>query len=206
VLPRFDAPAVFARILDPAGGHFAIRPVGEFEASRCYLTQTMVLETTFRTAVGTAVLTDAMAVGRNERGHELGAESPGVLRELACTDGEIDVEISYAPRPEYGLIHPILEGEGPGDLGDPGRAARFSLFQADVLGGPGLAIMLAPRLGAEERVTAWTTARDEIRAVILEHGWSEQAGAFTQAFGGEDLDASNLMLVITGFLPGTTRG
>jgi GH15 family glucan-1,4-alpha-glucosidase len=64
------------------------------------------------------------------------------------------------------------------------------------------AITLAPRLGAEERVTAWTTAREEIRAVILEHGWSEQAGAFTQAFGGEDLDASNLMLVITGFLPG----
>ena len=64
------------------------------------------------------------------------------------------------------------------------------------------AIALAPQLGAEERVTAWTTARDEIRAAILEHGWNEQAGAFTQAFGGEDLDASNLMLVITGFLPG----
>ena len=32
--PRFDAPAVFARILDPDGGHFAIRPAGEFEASR----------------------------------------------------------------------------------------------------------------------------------------------------------------------------
>ena len=64
------------------------------------------------------------------------------------------------------------------------------------------AIVLAPRLGADERVTAWTTARDEIRAVILEHGWNSKAGAFTQAFGGEDLDASNLMLVITGFLPG----
>ena len=64
------------------------------------------------------------------------------------------------------------------------------------------AITLAPRLGADERVTAWTTARDEIRAAILEHGWNEKAGAFTQAFGGEDLDASNLMLVITGFLPG----
>ena len=30
-----------------------------------------------------------------------------------------------------------LEGEGPGDLGDPRRAARFSVFQADVLGGAG---------------------------------------------------------------------
>ncbi len=37
--------------------------------------------------------------------------------------------------------------------------------------------------------------------VSREHGWSEQAGAFTQAFGGDDLDASNLMLAITGFLP-----
>jgi alpha,alpha-trehalase len=64
------------------------------------------------------------------------------------------------------------------------------------------AITLAPRLGAEERVTAWTAARDEIRAAILTRGWSEKAGAFTQAFGAEDLDASNLMLVCTGFLPG----
>jgi GH15 family glucan-1,4-alpha-glucosidase len=64
------------------------------------------------------------------------------------------------------------------------------------------AIALAPQLGAGDRVTGWTSTRDEIRAAILEHGWNEQARAFTQAFGGEDLDASNLMLVITGFLPG----
>ena len=458
--PRFDAPAIFARILDPGGGHFAIRPAGEFEASRGYLAQTMVLETTFRTAAGTAVLTDAMAVGRNERGHDLGTESPGVLlRRLACTDGEIDVEVSYAPRPEYGLIHPILE-DVPGGLAARGGAGRLLLsapaglrvdgataharlhltagqtvlfalqhapiwdpplvpwtpdeiaarladtaegwrswsaihqtyegpwrdlvhhsgrvlqaltfaptgaivaapttslpetiggernwdyrytwvrdasltmealwvaacpdeadrffgFLADAaasqlqrgvdlqimfgIGGerdlserelPHLAgwrdsqpvrvgngawtqrqldvygellgsaqrlveqlgeldrvtqtflaaaadtaasrwkekdqgiweirgeprdflysklmcwvaldraIALAPRLGAEDRVAGWTAVRDEIRAAILEHGWSEKAGAFTQAFGGEDLDASNLMLVITGFLPG----
>jgi len=125
--PRFDAPAVFARILDPGGGHFAIRPVAGFEASRGYLTQTMVLETTFRTAAGTAVLTDAMAVGRNERGHDLGAESPGVLlRQLTCTDGEMDVEVSYAPRPEYGLIHPILE-EVPGGVAARGGAGRLLL-------------------------------------------------------------------------------
>jgi len=62
--PRFDAPAVFARILDSDGGHFAIRPAGDFQASRAYVDQTMALETTFRTATGTAVLTDAMAVGR----------------------------------------------------------------------------------------------------------------------------------------------
>jgi len=125
--PRFDAPAVFARILDPGGGHFAIRPAGEFEARRRYVDQTMVLETTVSTAAGTAVLTDAMAAGRNERGHDLGAGSPGVLlRQLACTGGAVDVEVSYAPRPEYGLIHPILEPV-PGGLAARGGAGRLLL-------------------------------------------------------------------------------
>ena len=64
------------------------------------------------------------------------------------------------------------------------------------------AIALAPELGAGHRVEDWAAAREEIRAAILEHGWSQRAGAFTQAFGSEDLDASNLMLAITGFLPG----
>src|SRR5438046_6143554 len=68
--PRFDAPAVFARILDPGSGHFSICPAGDFQASRAYMDQTMSLETTFVTETGTAVLTDAMAVGRNDRGHD----------------------------------------------------------------------------------------------------------------------------------------
>src|SRR5256714_13952591 len=52
--PRFDAPAVFARILDPGAGHFAIRPGADFDTSRAYVDQSMALETTFRTATGTA--------------------------------------------------------------------------------------------------------------------------------------------------------
>jgi hypothetical protein len=107
--PRFDAPSVFCRLLDPAAGHFAIRPAGEFQASRRYVDQTMVLETTFTTAGGTAVLTDALTVGRNERGHDLGEHSPSMLaRWLACTDGEIEAEVVYAPRPQYRDIRPRL--------------------------------------------------------------------------------------------------
>ena len=63
------------------------------------------------------------------------------------------------------------------------------------------AIALAPRLGARHRVEGWAAARDQIRTAILTRG-SDRAGAFTQAFGSEDLDASSLMLAITGFLPG----
>jgi GH15 family glucan-1,4-alpha-glucosidase len=125
--PRFDGPSVFCRLLDPAGGRFAIRPAGEFRASRRYADQTMVLETTFTTPGGAAVLTDALALGRNERGHALGAGSPGMLlRRLACTSGEIEAEVSYAPRPEYGLIHPILVPV-PGGLAARGGADRLLL-------------------------------------------------------------------------------
>ena len=45
--------------------------------------------------------------------------------------------------------------------------------------------------------------KDEIFTTVVGDGWSEAAGAFTQYFGSEDLDASNLMLPIVGFLPAT---
>ena len=150
--PRFDSPAVFARILDSGGGHFSIRPAGEFQASRAYADQTMALETTFVTAAGTAALTDAMAVGRTERGHDLGAGSPGVLlRRLACTAGEMDVEVSYAPRPEYGLIHPILEAV-PGGVAARGGAGRLLLSASAAFGVDGATATAHAHLAAGQEL------------------------------------------------------
>ena len=63
------------------------------------------------------------------------------------------------------------------------------------------AIVLAGTLHAEDRVDAWRATRDEIHSTVLREGWSDKAGAFTQYFGSDDLDASNLMLPIVGFLP-----
>src|SRR5947209_7578245 len=105
--PRFDSPSVFARLLDDEAGHWSIRPVAgaRAETSRRYLPGTMVLETTFRTPGGTAVLEDAMAIGSRDPGHALGRGAPGILiRRVSCTEGEIELEMEYAPRPEYGLI------------------------------------------------------------------------------------------------------
>jgi alpha,alpha-trehalase len=65
------------------------------------------------------------------------------------------------------------------------------------------AVTLAPMLGAEDRVERWGQVRDEIRAAILTEGWSDPAGAYTQAFGRDELDASALTLAITEFLPAT---
>ncbi|HEY6423699.1 MAG TPA: glycoside hydrolase family 15 protein, partial [Pseudonocardiaceae bacterium] len=36
---------------------------------------------------------------------------------------------------------------------------------------------------------------------LLEQGWNDTAKSFTQSFGSPDLDASNLMMAIVGFLP-----
>jgi GH15 family glucan-1,4-alpha-glucosidase len=74
--PRFDSPAVFARLLDDQAGHWRIHPVDEAQTSRRYLDRTMVLETTFTTESGQLVLTDAMALGPDHGEHRLGRDVP----------------------------------------------------------------------------------------------------------------------------------
>lgn len=108
-VPRFDSPAVFARLLDPAGGHFSLTPTTPFQVARRYEERSLVLTTTFRTAEGVLELTDALAMAPEARGHDLGHGSPGVLlRRLRCLSGEVEVSIEYQPRFEYGLTHPLL--------------------------------------------------------------------------------------------------
>ena len=121
--PRFDSPSVFGRLLDSNAGHWSIRPVGESTSSRRYADQTLVLETHFETKTGAGVLQDALAVGLNERGHELGADVPhALLRRITCIQGEICIEMEYAPRPEYGLVYPLLVPTDGGVLGRGGAA------------------------------------------------------------------------------------
>ena len=62
------------------------------------------------------------------------------------------------------------------------------------------AIQLADRLEAGDRVDEWKSTCAEIADAILTKGWNEKANAFTQSFGSEDLDASNLMMPIVGFI------
>jgi GH15 family glucan-1,4-alpha-glucosidase len=107
--PRFDSPSVFGRLLDGEAGHWLLRPTKEHRSRRRFVDRTMILETTFETPSGTLVLVDGMAVGRNERGHELGAQAPrALLRRITCTRGQAEIEMEYAPRPEYGLVCPLL--------------------------------------------------------------------------------------------------
>jgi len=179
--PRFDGPSVFARLLDEDAGHFSVRPAADtgVEVTRGYLDQTMALETTFRTRTGTAVLTDALAVGRNDRGHELGAGSPGaLLRRVVCTEGRVELEVEYAPRPEYGLIHPILT---PVDGGLAGR------------GGAEVLVLSAPVELVVEGATATahlTLRAGESAGFALAHArsWEPPPGVWSQEEIAKRLD------------------
>ncbi len=107
--PRFDSPSVFGRLLGVDAGHWQVQPTGEWTSSRRYLEDALVLETTFSTGSGTLVVTDAMALGPDNGGHRLGKDVPHLLvRRLEVTDGEVEVEVDYRPRPEYGLVVPLL--------------------------------------------------------------------------------------------------
>ncbi|MBI4496890.1 MAG: glycoside hydrolase family 15 protein [Chloroflexi bacterium] len=49
-------------------------------------------------------------------------------------------------------------------------------------------------------VERWQQERDRLRQAILQQGYSDPAGAFTQAFGSTTLDASALLLPLVGFI------
>jgi alpha,alpha-trehalase len=117
--PRFDSPSVFGRLLGDGAGHWSISPTAPAETERRYLEHSMVLETTFRTPGGSAKLLDAMALDPSEEGHDLGKGAPRmVVRVVEGIDGDVEFDLSLAPRPEYGSIQPRF---GPVEGGAAGR-------------------------------------------------------------------------------------
>jgi GH15 family glucan-1,4-alpha-glucosidase len=113
--PRYDSPALFAQILDPAGGHWQIKPRGAYHNERRYVPGTLVLETTFTTVTGSVKLTDALGFAEGQRHHDLGVGAPHlVLRLVEAVAGEVELELQLAPRPEYGLVKPLFRATDTG--------------------------------------------------------------------------------------------
>jgi GH15 family glucan-1,4-alpha-glucosidase len=61
-------------------------------------------------------------------------------------------------------------------------------------------VKLAEVDGREGDLDSWRAARDEVRALVEREGVDSKTQAFTQSFGSEKLDASNLMIPIVGFV------
>jgi GH15 family glucan-1,4-alpha-glucosidase len=95
--PRFDSPACFAALLGtPDNGRWRISPAETpVRITRRYLPGTMVLETLFETASGSAALIDFMAVERNS-----------VVRIVEGRTGTVEMRFELSLRFEYGSAVP----------------------------------------------------------------------------------------------------
>ncbi len=124
---RFDAPSVFTRLLDPNAVTGRSDQRGEWTVARRYVEASMVVQTEFTTGGGVLRLTDALALGAGERGHQIGYASPHLLvRRVEAVRGEVEVELELVARMEYGLVAAQLTSTPLGiELG--GGADRLTL-------------------------------------------------------------------------------
>jgi alpha,alpha-trehalase len=115
-LRRHDADPVFCRLLDAAkGGYWSIRPAGDYEVSRAYLSETNILRTVFTTATGRVALTDFMPVGRQigAGAHDyVSLNAPNwLVRRIEGSDGEVELEFAFRPSFDFARERAMLTFE-----------------------------------------------------------------------------------------------
>ncbi|MGH8023751.1 MAG: trehalase-like domain-containing protein, partial [Limisphaerales bacterium] len=95
--PRFDSPTIFAALLDcQRGGSFRIRPTrGEFKTRQRYFPDTNILLTRYMGEPGIADISDFMAMQHLGHRHNL-------VRRVKVVRGEIEFEMIFAPKFDYG--------------------------------------------------------------------------------------------------------
>jgi pentatricopeptide repeat protein len=62
------------------------------------------------------------------------------------------------------------------------------------------AIRMAEHTGRPANSAKWVTARDRLYEQIMDRGWNEKTGAFTQHYGTDVVDSSLLLMPIEGFI------
>jgi GH15 family glucan-1,4-alpha-glucosidase len=112
-LPRMDGPSVFAAMLDRGAGRFRLGPADVMVPSgRRYLPGTMVLETTWGTPAGWAVVRDVLLIGPWRQDSARSGTYPRVptdhsaervlLRTVRCLQGAVDFVLECEPAFDYG--------------------------------------------------------------------------------------------------------
>jgi GH15 family glucan-1,4-alpha-glucosidase len=59
---------------------------------------------------------------------------------------------------------------------------------------------IASQLSLTERATHWQVRADQIRETVLGRAWNDALGSFAASFGGDDIDASLLLMHEVGFI------
>ncbi len=81
-----------------------------------------------------------------------------------------------------------------------GPLRQFTSSKALVWAAYDRAAKSVERFGVKGDLAALRARREEVRADLLAHGFDERLGAFVQAYGGQALDASVLLLPLVGFI------
>ena len=104
-LPRFDSPACFAALLgDDRNGHWRIAPAaGTGHATRGYQGDTLILETRWQTATGTARVIDFMPRRENQ--------APALVRIVEGLVGTVEFDCTLRLRFGYGQVVPWARRE-----------------------------------------------------------------------------------------------
>lgn len=111
--PRFDSPSLFGAILDyNKGGFWKISPRKYLAVKRNYIKDTNILETHFQSKSGKITLTDFMAVYHEEQKAKELIPEHELVRMVSCVEGEMEVEITFSPRPDYGRKLPNFSDKG----------------------------------------------------------------------------------------------
>ncbi|MCW3808055.1 glycoside hydrolase family 15 protein [Plebeiibacterium marinum] len=101
-LPKFDAPSVFAKLLDEnKGGSVTIEPENLLSVGQEYLDKTNLLCTRFVSQDGVFEVIDFMPRYKNEKG--MIYSPPDVIRVFNRISGAPAFRIKYDPRLEYGV-------------------------------------------------------------------------------------------------------
>ncbi|MEU6196339.1 glycoside hydrolase family 15 protein [Streptomyces sp. NPDC047061] len=156
--PSFDAPSVFAAVLDAErGGFFALAAAVPARTKQFYFPDTNVLITRFYTDEGVGEVQDFMPVA-GESGEPAECERHRLIRRVLCVRGTVPFRVRVAPRFNYGAdphtlrllgdtalfesaaksllltSTVVLEGDGPDACADfklsEGESAVFALDQA----------------------------------------------------------------------------
>jgi len=163
--PRFDAPSVFASLLDAdKGGHFRVWPQDcQYVTRQIYLPDSAVLVTRFMSADGVGEVHDFMPVitGRATDRHR-------IVRQIRVNRGTMKFAMEIQPRFDYARRSHTVEISADG-----------AVFRPEGSFGQELTLHLAgPRSGADTRLrrqgkglrATWTLSEGQQTGVVLESG------------------------------------
>jgi GH15 family glucan-1,4-alpha-glucosidase len=111
-VPSFDAPSIFASLLDRQAGFFRFAPFGiNHPSARAYEPGTNVLATMWKTPSGWMVVRDALTMGPSGREDAITPHTrpPAdddadhmLVRTVECIDGRVEIELVCEPVFDYG--------------------------------------------------------------------------------------------------------